>query len=306
VDKEFIPKISLSYKIDDSKMVYGLYTQGKRPGGINRTRGEPFFPSNYVSDLMDNYEVGYKSNFAQGRGRFNVTAYKMIWSDYQLELTDPSSVDCVNPDTGVGDPSLSIPGVCGQPWQRVVANAGDAHISGLNVELDYVPNANWVLGMNAEWMEAETDTSQDLDGNGTDDLVAGLRLPLVPKFKASAWAEYHWTLMDGSYDAFLRTQWSYSGDTVNILEPVPLTSPNPQRTNAAYTIGDIRFGISRDDWQASIFINNLTDERAQYTINDGQYEWGMANLADGRPRIQRIFTSRPREIGIQFTKRWGE
>lgn len=304
VDEEFIPKVSLSYKIDDNKMVYGLYTQGKRPGGVNRTRGEPFFPSNYVSDLMDNYEVGYKSNFAQGRGRFNLTAYKMVWSDYQLELTDPASVDCINPDTGVGDPSLSIPGVCGQPWQRVVANAGDAHISGLNLELDYVPNANWVLGMNAEWMEAETDTSQDLDGDGGDDLVAGLRLPLVPEFKASAWAEYHWTLFDGSYDAVLRTQWSYSGDTVNILEPVPLTDPNPQQTNASYTIGDIRFGISRDDWQASIFINNLTDERAQYTINDGQYEWGMANLADGRPRIQRIFTSRPREIGVQFTKRW--
>jgi outer membrane receptor protein involved in Fe transport len=304
VDEEFIPKVSLSYKIDDSKMVYGLYTQGKRPGGINRTRGEPFFPSNYVSDLMDNYEVGYKSNFAQGRGRFNVTAYKMIWSDYQLELADPSSVDCINPDTGVGDPSLSIPGVCGQPWQRVVANAGDAHISGLNIELDYVPNANWVLGMNAEWMEAETDTSQDLDGNGTDDLVAGLRLPLVPEFKASAWAEYHWTLMDGSYDASLRTQWSYSGDTLNMLEPIPLTNPNPQLTNASYTIGDLRFSISRDDWQASVFINNLTDERAQYTINTGQYEWGMANLAEGRPHLQRIFTSRPREFGVQFTKRW--
>jgi len=70
------------------------------------------------------------------------------------------------------------------------------------------------------------------------------------------------------------------------------------------TIGDLRFSISRDDWQASVFINNLTDERAQYTINTGQYEWGMANLADGRPRIQRIFTSRPREFGVQFTKRW--
>lgn len=305
VDEEFIPKVSLSYTIDDNRMVYGLFTQGKRPGGINRQRGEPFFPGTYESDLMDNYEIGYKSNFGNGRGRFNVTAYHMLWSDYQLELADPSSVDCVNPDTGVGDPSISIPGVCGQPWQVVIANAGDAHISGLNFEFDYAPNANWVLGANAEFMEAETDTGQDLDADGVDDLVAGLRLPLVPEFKASAWAEYHWGIFDGAYDAFVRTQWSYSGDTYNKLEPEdPASSPNPQFKNASYTIGDLRFGVNGDSWQASIFINNLTDERAQYTINTGQFEWGMANLAEGREHLQRIWTNRPREIGIAFTKNW--
>ncbi len=305
VDKEFIPKISVSYTLNNDQMIYGLYTQGKRPGGVNRQRGEPFFPQHYESDLMDNYEMGYKSNFAQGRGRFNVTAYHMIWSDYQLELSDPSSFDCIDPVTGVGNPSIEIPGVCGQPWQMVVANAGDAHISGLNFELDYVPNANWTLGMNAEFMEAKTDTSQDLDGDGSDELVAGLRLPLVPEFKASAWAEYNWGIFNGQYEAYIRTQWSYTGDNVNSLEPIPLTDPNPQFTNASYTIGDLRFGINADSWSASLFINNLTDERAQYTIYTGQFEWGMANLAEGREHLQRIYTNRPREIGIQFTKHWG-
>jgi len=305
VDKEFIPKVSLSYTFNDSQMMYGLYTQGKRPGGVNRQRGEPFFPANYESDLMDNYEMGYKSNFAQGRGRFNVTAYHMVWSEYQLELADPSSVDCIDPDTGVGNPDLAIPGVCGQPYQVVVANAGDAHISGLNLELDYVPNANWTFGGNAEFMEAETDTSQDLDGDGENDLVAGLRLPLVPEFKASAWAEFHWGIVEGQYEAYVRTQWSYSGDTVNKLEPDPITTSNPQFTNASYTVGDLRIGVNADSWNASVFINNLTDERAQYTINTGQFEWGMANLAEGREHIQRIFTNRPREIGMQFTKYFG-
>jgi outer membrane receptor protein involved in Fe transport len=305
-DKEFIPKISLMYQIDDSKMIYGLYTQGKRPGGVNRQRGEPFFPANYGSDIMDNYEIGYKSMFGGGAGRFNITAFHMAWGDYQLELTDPSSIDCVNPDTGVGDPSISIPGVCGQPWQRVVANAGDAHITGVSFELDYAPNANWTLGVNGDWMQAETDTSQDLDGNGTDDIVAGLRLPLVPKFKAAAWAEYTWqTSWLGGNEAYVRTQWSYNGDTLNILEPIPMTDPNPQVTNPAYTLGDLRFGIRSDTWEVSLFLNNLTDERAVYTTNSGQFEWGMANVAEGRPHIQRIFTNRPREIGVQFTMSWG-
>ena len=306
VDEEFIPKISVSWAINDNQMVYGLYTQGKRPGGVNRTRGEPFFPANYVSDIMDNYEFGYKSNFGQGKGRFNVTAYHMAWGDYQLELTDPSSVDCVDPNTGQGNPDLSIPGECGQPWQRVVANAGDAHISGLQFELDYAPNYNWMLGMNAEFMEAETDTSQDLNGDGEDNLVAGLRLPLVPEFKTSAWIEYRWdTQLFGGNNAFIRTQWSYNGDTVNILEPVPFTSPNPQITNPSYTIGDLRFGLAGDSWEVSLFINNLTDERATYTTNSGQFEYGMSNVAEGREHIARVFTNRPREFGIRFTKSWG-
>jgi outer membrane receptor protein involved in Fe transport len=305
VDKEFIPKISVNYNINDNQMIYGLYTQGKRPGGVNRSRGEPFFPANYTSDLMDNYEIGYKSYFGEGKGRFNLTGYHMVWSDYQLETTDPSSVDCVNPDTGVGDPSLSIPGVCGQPWQRVVANAGNAHITGVNLELDYAINQNWLVGMNAEWMDAETDTDADLDGDGNNDLVSGLRLPLVPEWKASGWIEYNWQLADGKFDAYIRTQWSYSGDTVNILEPIPLTSPNPQLINPAYTQGDLRFGVSNGSWDASIFINNLTDERCIYTIGSGQFEYGMSNVAEGRAHIQRNYTCRPREMGIRFTKTWG-
>lgn len=301
-DKEFIPKVSLSYTFADNRLMYGLYTRGKRPGGINRTRGEPFFPANYESDLMDNYEVGYKSLFAEGAGRFNATGYHMVWSDYQLELVDPSSAVCEDPLVD------AVPGVCGQPWQRVVANAGEAHITGLSVELDYAPNANWTLGMNAEFMEAETDTEHDLNGDGINNLVAGLRLPVVPKFKASGWAEYHWPVQwNGQKDAFIRTQWSYTGDTLNILEPLSaVDSPNPQFKNAAYTIGDIRAGLTGDDWEVSVFVNNVTDERAQYTHADGYFDWGASSVADGRERIQNIYTNRPREFGVRYTKRWGD
>jgi len=71
-------------------------------------------------------------------------------------------------------------------------------------------------------------------------------------------------------------------------------------------IGDLRFGISADDWEASIFVNNLTDERAQFTHNDGQWEYGAANVAEGREHTQRIFTNRPLEVGVRFMKRWGD
>jgi outer membrane receptor protein involved in Fe transport len=313
VDQEFIPKISLSYSFADNKMVYGLYTRGKRPGGINRTRGVPFFPATYESDLMDNYEFGFKSMFAEGAGRFNTTVYHMAWSDYQLELVDPSSDICRDANGDPLPPDTEIPGVCGQPWQQVVTNLGEAHITGVNVELDYALGEHWVLGMNAEWMEAQTDSSHDLDGvvdeDGNTDLevVGGLRLPLVPELKAAAWAEYHWPIQwEGQKNAYFRLQWSYTGDSLNILEPLPATDANLQINTPAYNIGDVRIGLQAETWDVSFFVNNLTDERAQYTYDTGWFEYGASNVAEGRAHVARVFTNRPREIGIHFTKSWGE
>ena len=82
---------------------------------------------------MKNYEVGYKSGFAGGKGRLNLTLYHIAWEEYQLQTLDPSFATCIAPDTGLEDPNLSVPHVCGQPWQTVIANLGEAHITGFNI-----------------------------------------------------------------------------------------------------------------------------------------------------------------------------
>ena len=305
-EDQIIPKVSLRYSIGDDKMVYGLYTQGVRQGGVNRSRGEPFFPDTYESDLINNWEIGYRSNFAGGKGRFNVTGYYMLWEDYQLSIVDPSQLPCIDPVTGLEDPNLVVPNLCGQPWQQVIANLGEAHIAGVNVELDYSPNENWLFGINYEKMEAETDTAHDLDGDGIPNLVKGLRLPLVPSAKAAAWVEYRQpTSLFGADQFFIRTQWSFTGNSLNVLEPLSqLDEPNAQFRNPSYVIGDIRAGIVGEDWQVDVFVNNVTDERALYTINTGQFEWAAAQIAEGRAHIQSVFTNRPLEVGIRYMKRW--
>jgi outer membrane receptor protein involved in Fe transport len=298
-ETEFIPKISLSYNVDDDRMVYGLYTQGTRPGGVNRSRGEPFFSTSYSSDLMDNYELGYRSSFGDGRGRFNATAYHMVWSDYQLELTDPSNVACDNPGE-------VIPNVCGQPWQAIVTNAGEAHITGVNFELDYAINDNWVFGANATFLEAETDTTADLTGDGENDLVGGLRLPITPETKGSMWLDYT-TPAFGDKEVFGRLQASYTGDSVNTLNPASQdSSPMPQLSNDSYVIADLRAGVRGDDWEVAFFINNLADERATHNIGSAQMNWAFANEAEGRDHFQKRYVARPRELGMRFMKRWGD
>jgi iron complex outermembrane recepter protein len=298
-ETEFAPKLSVSYSFTDDVMAYALYTVGYRPGGTNRSRGQPFFPNNYEADEMTNYEIGMRSTLFEGAGRFNATAFYMDWADYQMELVDPSNQNC--PATG---PS-KIPGVCGQPWQVVIGNAGDAHILGVNVEFDWAINQNWVFGMNAEWLEAENDT--DLRDKYGLDVKKGQKLPTVADWTGAAWINYEYPIERWGNSVFARLQWSYRGESNNILESTPAdgSSPNPQLVNPSSDIGDLIVGMRGDTWEVTAFVNNLTDERAVYNIDSGAYEWGAASVADGRAHTQKNYINRPREYGLRFIKRWG-
>jgi outer membrane receptor protein involved in Fe transport len=278
-------------------MGYALYSEGFRMGGRNRVRGDPFFGDTYDSDVMTNYELGIRTTLMGGAARANATAFYMDWEDYQLDLVDPSSQGCPNP----GD---SIPGVCGQPWQIMLTNAGDAHIMGINGEFDWAVNSNFTFGLKAEWLEAENDS----DVEALDVFIPdGTELPGTPEWSGSAYASFEWPVDRFGDTFYARLQWSYMGSSKNIFEPVPAdgSSPNPQLESDSYDMGDLFVGLRGNTWDVSLFITNLTDERAVYTIESGNMEWGAANLADGRPHTQRNFVSRPREYGMRFVKRWG-
>ena len=307
-DKEFIPKISVKYNLNDESMIYGLYTKGYRPGGVNRSRGDPFFPNAYGPDIMENREIGYKSSFAQGRGRLNIIGYDMEWSEYQLEQVDPSQVPCdANGNaTDFGSPnvapSVATPGVCGQPWQNLVANTGVATIQGLNVEMDYRVSERLSLGFNMEWKSAET------GADPTGIVEAGLQLPLSADTKGAFWMDYTWEASQfGANYGFMRFQYSKQGAIWNNLDGGPVASSmNPRQRVPGYSIADARIGLQGPDWEVSVFVNNLLDERAAYTYSGGQFLWGMGSSRDGVDHHQLVYTNRPREIGIRYTQSWGD
>jgi len=225
----------------------------------------------------------------------------MDWEGYQLEIVDPSSAGCP------ADGPSSIPKICGQPWQNVVANGGDAEIKGLSIEYDWAPSARWVLGMNAEWLDAKTLSSIDLSGDGVDNVVAGQKLPISPEWAASAWATYTWPVPSIGGGGFARLQWSYSGETLSNIEASPVTDDNatPQFTNTDFEITDFSIGFENNTWEASFFVNNLTDERAQYQHSWGTSLYTKANMAEGRAHTKSIYTNRPRELGLRLIYHWG-
>jgi iron complex outermembrane receptor protein len=293
---EFAPKVALSYHFTDDVMGYGLISQGYRMGGTNRTRGKPLLPAQYDSDKMTNYEVGVRSTLMGGAARVNLTAFYMDWEDYLLDLTDPSATPCP-------DPTESIDHVCGQPWQVMLTNAGDAHIAGVSGELDWAVSQVVTLGVKAEWLEAENDEDIQL---GDVYLEKGLALPYTPEWNGSAYINMEWPIASYGEAVYSRLQWAYQGSSVNKFEPTPAdgSSSYPQLKSESYNSGDLFVGVRGSSWDVSLFVNNLTDERGIMNIvNYG--DWASANLAEGRDHTQTAYVVRPREYGIRFVKRWG-
>lgn len=284
-----VPKLSVSWQVNDNSMLYALYSEGFRPGGTNRNRGNPFFPATYDADKLENFEIGTKNTLAGGRVRLNATYFDMSWTDYQLEVVDPSSRTCGN-DNAPPEPQ------CGQPWQKVVANVGNASSSGFELQVDWVASKNLTVGVNGTWLDAVLD--EDVDVSVL--VPKGSRLPLSPEFKGSMYAQYDWDVdWFGANSSWFRLQWSYTGDMLNQVEPLTLDDgPSPQINQPSYNIGDLRWGIDHDKWSFQAYVNNITDERAVLFANPYELDYFF-----GRSRVT---VNRPREMGIRWIQRFGK
>jgi len=78
-------KINLNYEISDTQFVYALVSRGHTPGSINifSNPGTPTRHTPYDEMQVINYEAGWKSTFADGRMRTQLSAYYQTFEDYQ-------------------------------------------------------------------------------------------------------------------------------------------------------------------------------------------------------------------------------
>ncbi len=299
---EFVPKLAISYTIDDNKMAYGTYSEGYRPGGVNRANKNTdwtrtFWGQQWEPDRLKSSEIGLKSRWADNTVQLNVAAFYMEWEDFIHQTVDPSSGTCVV----TSDPWPACPG--GKlPWISIVGNVGEAHSAGVAADFFWIPAEGWNIGGNAQWLEAEIDgTISPLSG-----IEKGQKTPNTPEFQGALWADYTWPVrfVEGT-EMFARSQLSYTGETGTALIPRPETESFPTFINDAYTIVDLRFGLRAPDgqWQVDLFVNNVTDERAQIAQGNDGWQWGRTGEYQ---RAHEVFTVRPREYGLRFSTRWGD
>ena len=155
---------------------------------------------------------------------------------------------------------------------------------------------NWSAGVVATYLfKAEIDENVQVYDDRDPDYVTleipkGTQLPLVSDTRLAAYTEFDWQVdWLGGGEAYLRWQYSYTGDSWNRLidndgEPDG-TGYGGRVQQPSYYLMDMIFGYQNDSWQLSAYIDNMTDERAVILHNtNADLFWGRDNLRVLQPR----------------------
>jgi iron complex outermembrane recepter protein len=242
-DDGFIHRLNLTWKPSENALIYGTWSRGFRPGGINRRATIP----PYRADFLTNYELGWKTTLAQGL-RINGAIYMQDWKNFQYSF--------------LGENSFTQ-----------IQNGPNARIKGVEVDLNYNAGSGFSLSAAAAYTDAKIrqnlceDAADAPPCTGNVSAPRGTRLPITPKFKGSATARYEFDLGGGK--AHLQSSVSHQGSATADIRTAAAATLGRLR---AFTTVDATAGIDWDRYSVELFAVNLFDERGDLTrfVNCGQ------------------------------------
>lgn len=256
----FIHKANVTYKFNDDALVYATVSRGFRPGGINRRGTLP----PYQADLLDNYELGFKTSWLDNKLRFNGAFYQLNWKDIQLS-------------------------VLGANGLTEIRNAGNARIRGAEFDMFARLATGFTLSLGAAYNDAEI----------TNDVLApaGTRLPITAKFKANVLARYEFAV--GENEAHFQAGLVHEGGRTRDLR---LVEREIYGYMPSYEMVDLSAGLQSKTWQVELFVKNLFDVNGQ-TGRSIQCPEIVCGDPDGLtaigPKVY-SFVTQPRTIGVRL------
>ncbi len=290
----FKSKGSITWKPQAGTMVYALFSQGFRPGGFNRATklilpdskgvAQLIRPNGYKPDTLTNWEAGIKTDLFDHKVTFNLSAYYMIWENVQIGFFNPAG--------GFGNTSF-------------VTNGANFHVKGLEAQIAARPIDGLSLQVGATYNDSKQVSAPCLVANnpGTNTLgqcittyysfpagqppvqhnvqspfgALGSSLPYSPHFQGNVRGRYEWAGM-ADLKWFVSGGVSYTGGMYN----QPSTYPSgdgvaiPGTTllryhMSGYALVDASIGFKHDNWNVSIFGENLTNSHASTFTSSAQF-----------------------------------
>ena len=165
------PKVALQYWPGSRTLLYGQYTKGFRSGGYNLRNTSPDAPPGpFDEEEQDSFEVGMKSEFAEGSVRVNLAAFHNRLYGLQRQVT--------RADAATG-------GV------QITANTADATIAGAEADAVAVLSDDWTLGAFIGYADGAYDAVRyDLNRDGTTAGDENLELPRLANLTYGLDARY--------------------------------------------------------------------------------------------------------------------
>ncbi len=242
--------VNLRYALTPHSNLYARLANGFRPGGPNvAVTG---LPRTFRSDKITDYEAGYKASFFGGRAQFDADVFYIDWKDIQLRAT--------------------AGGFTGE------TNGGAASSQGVEAEGSFVPIPGLTVGGNLAYVDAHLDQAVPSVGG-----LSGDPLPLSAKWGGAIFANYVFPLT-GSWDGFAGGT-AHANSTRNISFPNGVAAQNPNFKLEPYLLADIRAGIQNDRYTVTLFVDNVSDSRAQLSaLSTDQVVANVAEVSIARPR----------------------
>jgi len=254
-------KVTANWRPTDDQMYYLTWSEGFRPGLLNRPGGAVgptgfIVPYELDTDDVTNIEVGIKSDYLDGRFRLNAALFFVDVENLQTTIFDTSIVNLFFSD-----------------------NAAHADVKGLEGDFIWLPESAEGLTISGALSFLDTEITTVL--TPTDDVVKGDELAFAPEFQGNLRARYEWDVGSaGKYAHFMAgVYWSSeSFSDIIIINRDELDS---------YFMGNVSGGVTSDTWSAELYVNNVSDERAEVSRNF---------VFD----VQSVTYAQPRTIGVRL------
>lgn len=262
-DSAWLSKLSLSLQATDDVLLYALYSEGFRVGGINNGN-QPFapgIPDTFDSDDLKNYEVGIKSRWLENRLQLNATLFHIKWNDIQVEPRDP-----------VGN----IP---------FTTNGGAADVTGIEWSLDSLLTDQLSLTFTGTYFfEHELSEPQPVLPGASPFVIIGRKgdeIPNTPDFQLYGALRYDVPIAGRATTFSLDA--TYRGKTNTEFVP---SSPFNIALDSFVLLNAVARMDVTERVQVGVFVKNLTDELAVYD--------GLGTFQDP----EAIVAAQPRTIGV--------
>jgi len=256
-----IGKVSLSWTPNDDQLYYATWSEGFRPGSLNRSGGKGkadgsyTVPNSFDTDNVTSYELGWKLDLLDGNLRVNGDIFFVQVENLQVGIFDPTISNLFFAD-----------------------NAADAEIKGIEGEFIWLPGSYDGLTLSGSFSVLDTEITESFV---TNFVKAGDELAFAPELQLNLQARYEWELSSGQ-TAHVMPHISYSDEAAT-----DIVVPNRTMLDS-WTLVGVTAGVTNDQWSAELYIDNLTDERAEISGN------AIFN-------VDRITVARPRTLGFRVS-----
>ncbi|MEL6868338.1 MAG: TonB-dependent receptor [Pseudomonadota bacterium] len=234
-------KVTGTWRPNNDQMYYATISEGFRPGLLNRPGGAQNSAGTFTvpfaldTDDVTNFEIGSKSTFLDGTLQVNAAAFFVDIERLQTTIFDPSITNLFFSD-----------------------NAANAEVLGVEGDVTWLPAFSDRLTVTGAFSILDTQITDVL--TPTNDVREGDELAFAPEFQGTLRARYAWPIT-ATLQAHVMPGVSWSSASFSDIVTI-----NRDEIDSWF-MASISAGISADAWDAELFVNNLTDERAEIARN---------------------------------------